>query len=141
MAYFYVTGTREVLTITELISKLFNLPQMEPLGDTHWDSRPITEVVLSQISFAVGFLIETQQYLMHRHLLRNFYNASGAAMYQFSNSEEFPYAIKPVKGKEYVNGLIVAQNKYKWVDLRENGHVEVENDEEKKESVPSAKTG
>lgn len=135
MAYFYVSGSREVLTVTELISKLFNLPQVEPSDNVIWDNRPISEETLSQAGFSVAFLIEIQQYLMHRHLLRSFYEASAAAMCQLSNSDEFPYAIKSVHGKEIVKGLMVDTSQDNPVDLRESKTVELK--EEKNEETVS----
>lgn len=137
MAYFYVSGTREVLTVTELISKLFNLPEIEPSKNIVWDSRPITEVMLSQAGFSVAFLLEIKQYLVDRHLLRSFYEASAAAMCQLSDNDEYPYTIKSITKREVVKGLVVdASHDDGLVDLREKI---VEKKEEKiEESVSDA---
>ncbi|XP_063696954.1 piRNA biogenesis protein EXD1 [Culicoides brevitarsis] len=105
MAYFYISGNREALTVAELISKLFNLPYIEPSKNLSWNLRPIKEEIISQAAFSVGFLIEIQQYLMHKHLLKNFYRDSMAAMQFSCNDNDFPYTVKLVKGKEVIKNL------------------------------------
>uniref|UniRef100_A0A336MQF4 CSON005227 protein n=1 Tax=Culicoides sonorensis TaxID=179676 RepID=A0A336MQF4_CULSO len=123
MAYFYVSGTREALTVNELITQIFNLPYIEPSKNIIWDSRPISKETLCQAAFSVAFLIEVQQYLMHRHLLKSFYSASAAAMYSFSSKDEYPYTIKGVNENEIVEGVKFDLNLDEKIDLREN-HVE-----------------
>lgn len=134
MAYFYVSGTREVLTINDLIATIFNFPQMELSKDVLWDSRPIMEDVLSQAAYSVAFLIEIQQFLTHRHLLRRFYEASAKAMHYHSYENEYPYDIKFMKGKEFVKNLVFDDSDDSPIDLRETQEPDAIEEKEETES-------
>lgn len=115
MAYMYATKTREVLSINDLLTKVFNLPSVTANQDIEWLKRPLSQEIMLEAASKVAFLIELQQYLIHRRLLREFYSSATKAMCEISLEEHQTFSAKPCKGNEVIN--VKFENTLSYVDL------------------------
>lgn len=91
-----VSNTKEVMPIDEIVQKMFGIPIEQSIN---WTDRPMKKREKMIAACNVVFLIELADRLIHKYMLKNFYEVSHQIMYEMCDSEDIRMYCKPVRGK------------------------------------------
>lgn len=92
----YVSNTKEVMPIDAVVQKMFGIPIEQSIN---WTDRPMKNQEKMNAACNVAFLIDLADRLIHKYMLKSFYEVSHQIMYEMCDSEDIRMYCKPVRGK------------------------------------------